>query len=106
MFNIFKKPGKNQSEQPMSWDTQATQALAQALNQAPIPKMLKGTVKKQLQKAAEETARKANRTTVTAQDLMEGMLSKMPANMRAKVENAAKQGPKGLKNLQKELGKK
>ena len=109
MFNLFKKkdqPQDRASKDTLTWEAGATQALDQALKQAPVPKMLKGTVKKQLKSAAEEVARKAGRDTVTAQDLMEGMLSKMPADMRAKVENAAKQGPGALKNLQKELGKK
>lgn len=87
----------------MTWDPQAIQALDQALAQAPVPKMMKSMVKSQLKKAAEETARKAGRSNVTPQDLMEGMLSKMPAAQRAKVEDAMKKGPEGLKNLERDL---
>jgi len=105
MFKIFKK--KKQDNQTTnskpSWEPDATEALAQALKQTPVPAALKGTVRKKLAQAAEQQATKAGRTTVTTPDLMEGLLSQMPANMRSKVEQAAKQGPEGLANLQNEL---
>jgi hypothetical protein len=108
MFN-FKKKGKkddNNNSTSLTWDPTATQALEQAMSQAPVPKMLKGKVKNELKKAAENVTQTANRTTVTAEDLMHGMLAKMPANMRNKVEDAMQQGPEGLKNLQDEFGNK
>ena len=64
---------------------------------------MKQRVKQELSNAAEEAARTAGKTTVTAQHLMAGILSRLPENMRKKVEEAAKQGPKGLKKLQEEL---
>ena len=109
MFNFKKKEKKDDTNNDLTaltWDATATQALEQAMSQAPVPKMLKGKVKKELKKAAENVAQSNNRTTVTAEDLMQGMLVKMPANMRSKVEDAIQQGPEGLKNLEKELGNK
>ncbi len=106
MFNFKKKEKKDDTNTSLTWDATATQALEQAISQAPVPKMLKGKVKNELKKAAENVAQAANRTTVTAEDLMHGMLAKMPANMRSKVEDAMQQGPEGLKNLQKEFGDK
>ena len=110
MFNFRKKEKKEKNEDnsstSLTWDATATQALEQAMNQAPVPKMLKGKVKNELKKAAENVAQAANRTTVTAEDLMQGMLAKMPANMRNKVEDAMQKGPEGLESLQKEFGDK
>lgn len=121
MLNFWKKKKSEQGDEntpqeadntpqtsgELSWDAQATQALEQSVAQAPVPGMMKNKVKKELSKAAEEAARKAGHTTVTAEDLMNGMLSKMPANMRQKIEKAAESGPEGLKNLENELrGKK
>ena len=107
MFDFFKKK-KQQPEgnQALTWDPQAQAALDQSVAQAPVPKMMKSLVKSQLRKAAEEITRQGKRTTVTPQDLMQGMLAKMPANMRGRVEDAMKKGPEGLAKLQKELGKK
>lgn len=107
MFNFRKKQDNdNDNSAPLTWDTTATQALKAAINQAPVPTMLKGKVKKELKKAAETATRSGNRTIVTAEDLMRGMLAKMPANMRSKVEEAMQKGPAGIKNLEKELGNK
>jgi hypothetical protein len=64
---------------------------------------MKGMIKSQLKSAAEEYTRQAGRTTVTAEDLMQGMMAKMPANMKSKVEDALKKGPQGLKDLENEL---
>lgn len=109
MFKFWKKKqaaDESGGVAKLTWNPQAQAALDQSVAQAPVPKMMKGLVKSQLKKAAGEVTRRANRTTVTAQDLMEGMLSKMPAGTRAKVEEAMKKGPSGLAKLQKELGKK
>lgn len=109
MFNFRKKEKKddnNNSPVSLQWDATATQALEQAISQAPVPKILKGKVKKELKNAAETAARAANHTTVTAEDLMQGMLAKMPSNMRNKVEDAMQKGPEGLKSLEDEFGKK
>jgi hypothetical protein len=104
MLNIFKKKSSDEHS-PLSWDNSAVQALAQAVSQAPVPSMLKGRIKSELSKAAEEAARKEGKTTVTAQHLMAGILARLPEDMRKKVESAAKEGPAGLKKLQNELGK-
>ncbi len=87
----------------ITWSDKATQALEQAVGQAPVPAMMKGRVKKELQKAAEDITCQAGRVQVTAEDLMNGLLSKLPAGLRQQVEQAAKQGPEGLKNLEKKL---
>lgn len=105
MLNFWKKkneqPASSGSE--LSWSQAASDSLHQALAQAPVPAMLKGRVRNELKSAAEERARAAGRNEVTPQDLMEGMLSKMPANMRSKVEAAMKEGPTGLEKLQNDL---
>jgi len=111
MLKFWKKKvaaqsGNSDPAAALTWDPQAQAALDQAVNQAPVPKMMRSMVKSQLKKAAEEVTRKAGRTTVTPQDLMEGMLSKMPAGTRAKVEDAMKKGPEGLKKLENELKQK
>ncbi len=115
MFSIWKKKSKESTEptsksgspqQPsgaLSWDKSAVQALAQAVSQAPVPSMMKQRVKQELSNAAEEAAKKEGKTTVSAQHLMAGILSRLPEDMRKKVEAAAKQGPAGLKKLQDEL---
>lgn len=87
----------------MSWDEQAQLAVNQAVQQAPLPAMLKGRVRTELTNAAEETARAAGRNNVTAQDVLQGMLAKMPPAMRQQVEEAMKGGPEGLAKLQKKL---
>ena len=111
MFNIWKKKSKEEGQNvtspkapsQLSWNNSAITALAQAVSQAPVPSMMKGRIKQELSSAAEEAARKEGKTTVTAQHLMTGILSRLPENMRKKVEDAAKQGPAGLKKLQDEL---
>lgn len=87
----------------MQWDAQATQALNQSVAQTPVPSMMKNQVKHQLKQAAEEYARNNGKTTVSPEDLMNGLMSKLPENMRKKVEEAAKKGPAGLKDLEKEM---
>lgn len=106
MFSLFKKKQNEhpeQGQQTMVWDTTATQALEQAVAQAPVPSMMKQQAKRQLKMAAEEYARGKGKTTVSAQDLMEGLMSRLPDTMRKKVEEAAKKGPEGLKDLEKEV---
>lgn len=104
-WNKFKKSQTQPADQPLSWDDQAKTAINQAVQQAPVPAMLKGRLKNELEGAAEAAARKANHTTVTPEDVMNGLLSKLPANMRQQVEDAMKQGPEGLKKLQNNLTK-
>lgn len=108
MLSLFNKK-KDSSGAPLSkltWSEDAKAALAQAVDGAKVPKMLKGRMKKELEKAAEGHARSKGKTEVSAQDLMEGLLAKMPAEMRNKVMQAAQKGPKGLEQLQKKLQKK
>jgi hypothetical protein len=102
MFSWRRQQSASDSSS-LRWNDEAKKALEQALVQMPVPAMLKGQVRKELETAAENYARGAGRSEVTAQDLMEGMLAKMPPEMRAKVEEAMKQGPAGLKKLQDEL---
>ncbi|MBI1833405.1 MAG: hypothetical protein HYR90_01120 [Candidatus Andersenbacteria bacterium] len=87
----------------ITWSSEATEALEQTLAQAPIPKLLKGKVRRDLKKAAEAAAQKSGRTQVSAHDLMQGFMNKLPAEMRNQVEQAARKGPEGLKLLQKKL---
>jgi hypothetical protein len=95
---------KKKDEVPsLAWDPAAEAALEQATHQAPIPAMLRGRVKSELKKAAEEQARKNGHASVTAEDLMNGMLAKLPPSMKAKVEEAMKKGPQGLEDLQNNL---
>lgn len=113
MFKFWKKSNKetpkdksDNSSGVLTWSIEATKALEQSVAQAPVPGMLKNKVKKELATAAEDTARATGHSEVTAEDLMAGLLSKLPANMRQQVEQAAKQGPEGLKNLEKRLRRK
>lgn len=107
MFQFWKKSKSESSELSTSgaitWDPKAQDALAQAVAQAPVPAMMKSMVKNELKKAAEEYAQKNGHTSVTPEDLMQGLMAKLPDNMKAKVENALKKGPSGLKDLEKEL---
>lgn len=112
MFKLFRKKKETtpltpvtSSSTELTWDAQATQGLQQALAQAPVPALLKGKVRTELKKAAEDAARAAGRSTVIAQDLMEGLLSKLPAHMRDKVTAAVAGGPEKLKDLEQELKK-
>lgn len=99
-----KKQGEETSELVgLTWNEQASQALKQAMSQAPVPALLKKKVVGELKKAAEEAARAAGRDEVTVEDMMNGLLSKMPAGMRQKVEQAAKQGPRGLARLKRDF---
>ena len=119
MLSIFRKKNKKEetaaptpapveggSTGELTWSKEATDALEQTLGQAPIPKLLKPKIRRDLKKAAEALARKSGRTEVSAHDLMQGFLSKLPSEMRNQVEQAARKGPEGLKMLQKKLEKK
>jgi len=90
----------------LTWTKEAQQALEQSVSKAPVPKLLKNRMKKELQKAAEEVTRKAGQTEVTAEDLMHGLLAKLPPGMKHQIQQAAKQGPAGLKALEKKFRKK
>lgn len=105
MFKLWptKKEAGETNPTELTWTSQATQGLEQALAQAPVPAMLRGRVRSELVNAAETHARAAGRNEVTPQDLMEGMLRKLPANMRSQVEEAMKKGPAGLKDLEQHL---
>lgn len=90
MFNNWfkkKKDGDNKEAAALTWEAQATQALDMAIQQAPVPKLLKNKVRTELAKAAEDIAKKEGRTTVTAMDLMNGMMAKIPDNMKGKVQD-------------------
>ena len=98
----FKKNNES-PQQGLTWDPAASEAVQQALQQAPIPKMLLGKVKKELRKAAEDAARQANSDRVLAEHVMQGMLAKMPASGRDQVQSAMQGGPEELEKLQKKL---
>ncbi len=108
MFKLWKKqpatePAASSSSSTIPWSPEAKQALEQAVSQAPVPAMMRGMVKKELEKAGEEHAQKSGHATVTPEDLMQGLMAKLPADMKAKVEDAMKKGPEGLQDLQKDL---
>ena len=113
MFSFWQKKSSNKRKNEensqhapsdaLTWDASATKALAQAVGQAPVPGIMKQRVQRELAQTAEEHARNAGKTTVSAEDLMQGIMSRLPEGMRSKIENAAKEGPDGLKKLQDEL---
>lgn len=107
MFKLWPKQSAAPAAQSsaITWSAEAQAALDQAVAQAPVPTMMKAMVKKELRKAAEEATQKAGRASVTPEDLIHGMMAKLPADMKTKVEDAMKKGPSGLQNLQKDLGK-
>lgn len=79
------EPIKNEPTK-LTWSSQATQALDMALKQAPVPKLLKGKLRKELISAAEAHATQAGHSEVTAEDLVNGLMAKIPENMRGQVE--------------------
>lgn len=108
ILNFWKKQQSSslpEQADGIHWDPPAQTALDQAVSQAPVPAMMKSMVKSQLKKAAEEYTERSGRTLVTAEDLMHGMMAKLPAHMKSKVEDALKKGPDGLKDLESELKK-
>jgi len=91
----------------LTWHSQATTAIEQSLAQAPVPKLMKIQIKKQLMKAAEATTRAAGRSEVTADDVMQGLLASMPDNVRSQVEEAVQtKDPQKLKDLENKLRRK
>lgn len=80
-----------QDNTTLQWDQQATQALELSIKQAPVPAMLKGKIRKELKKGAEDIARSAGRTTVTAEDLMDGLMSRLPPHMQEKAQKMIEQ---------------
>lgn len=110
MFNFWKKSKEDNNKEvsetgELTWTDEASKALDQAAAQAPVPAMMKNKIKTELRKAAEEATRKEGRNQVSPEDLMQGLMAKLPQNMRNKVENAMQKGPEGLKDLEKELKK-
>ena len=102
-MKLFGK--KKEEASSIEWASDANAAITQALDQAPIPKMLRGQVKKQLRPAADKTAKAAGASSVQAQHVMEGLLTLLPAGMRDQVESAIKSGdPNQLRSLQKRFG--
>lgn len=110
MLSIFKrnkdKQGGAQPTTKLTWQQEATDALEQAVSGAPVPKLMKMRLRKELIKTAEAKARAAGKSEVSAHDLMEGLMSKLPAEMRNQIQQAAQRGPKGLEQLQKKFQKK
>lgn len=110
MFKFWKKKQDNNSDQgasnDLTWNAQAEQALEQAVAQAPVPGMLKNRLRNELSNAAEAAARQAGHSEVTAEDLMNGLMAKLPPNMKGQIEDAMKKGPEGLKDLEKKFKKK
>lgn len=104
IFDILSRMFNRGKENELPWDQQAEQALDQAVGQAPGPKMLANQLKKRLRSKAEEVARTAEHDKVMAEDLMEGLLAMLPANMRETVEKRMKEGPEGIEKLKNELG--
>ncbi len=106
MLNFLKKNQTSNADQPSSliWDPEASAGIQQALKQVHIPKILTGRIKKELRQAAEDAARADGRAHVTSQDVLSGMLAKMPADMRQQVTKAMQEGnPDELKKLGKKL---
>lgn len=83
----FGKKDNESGAEKITWQPAASQALEAAMNQAPVPKLLKGRLKKELMKAAEEKAKTAGHTEVTPQDLIEGLMAKVPPEMRGQLES-------------------
>lgn len=105
MKNFFKRNKQEESDQELTWSDQATQALKQSVAQMPVPGPMKKMAERELRKAAETEAQKQGHSEVTPEDLMTGLLAKMPENMRTKVEKAMAGGPEELEKLKKELQK-
>ena len=91
--NWFKKETpQNQPADSITWEAQATQALEMATAQAPVPQLLKGKLRTEMKKMAEAEAQKNGRATVTAEDLLNGMMAKLPSNMQDKVKGMMEKG--------------
>lgn len=96
MFGIGKSENIN-------WNKQAEEALEQALQQFPGPKMLIGPVKSKLRSAAEKKAKELGHTEVLPEDLMQGLMEMLPASVRETIEKRMKEGPEGIVKLQDDL---
>lgn len=103
MLSLFRRKKEDGSAVALTWHAQATEALEQAVAGAPVPSLLKKRLRKELTSAAEAHARKHGRSEVSPEDLMQGLLSKMPAEMKNRIMQAARKGPQGLQLLQKQL---
>lgn len=91
-------------DESISWSSDATTAIGQALAQAPIPAILKGKIRKELMAAAEEAAQVAHHSEVTPQDVMQGLLAKIPASVQSQVAAAmASKDPHQIAKLQQQL---
>jgi len=91
--NWFKKETPaDSSNAALTWDPQATQALETSISQAPVPQMLKGKLRGEMTKTAEAEARKNGHSTVTPEDLMSGLMSKLPPDMQGKVKDMMQKG--------------
>jgi len=89
----FDKKQEQPSPAPvtgLTWSAEASQALELALKQAPVPAMLKGKVRKELEKAAEDTARSAGHSEVGAEDLVNGMMAKLPPHLQKQAQDMIK----------------
>jgi hypothetical protein len=107
MLSIFNRnKGESKEASKLTWQQEATDALEQAVSGAPVPKLMKNQLRKELKKAAEKKALAAGKAEVSAHDLMEGLMSKLPAEMRNQIQQAAQRGPKGLEELQRKFQKK
>tara|TARA_Y100000310_G_scaffold305285_1_gene345274 strand:- start:366 stop:701 length:336 start_codon:yes stop_codon:yes gene_type:complete len=103
-WNKKKEEPTSDAGGSLTWNSQATAAIEQSLAQAPVPKLMKNQIKKQLMNAAEATTRAAGRTEVTAEDVMQGLLASMPEDVRSQVEDAVQtKDPKKLQDLQNKL---
>lgn len=92
--NWFKKetPSNTPSGSSIIWDDQAEKALDMSMAQAPVPQMLKGKLRSEMKKMAEAEAQKNGRTTVTTEDLLNGMMAKLPSHMQDKVKGMMEKG--------------
>jgi hypothetical protein len=93
MWKPWSKKQKDTAPK-LPWSAQASEALEASLAQAPVPAMLKGAMRKELTSAAETAAQKAGHSEVAPEDLLNGLMAKIPASMRGKVEDMMRQ--KGL----------
>lgn len=101
MLKFWKKKATEASFPPsdLTWDEAATQLLARAVVQAPVPALLRQRLQRELKSAAEAVTQAAGRTRVTTEDLVAGIMAKMPEKLRAQFEEAAEGGPEQLRKL-------
>lgn len=87
----------------LPWSPEAEHAVEQALSQMPVPALLRGPLRSKLRHAAEDAVRSAGHNEVRSEDLMTGLLTLLPENMRATIEQRMKEGPEGIKKLEDDL---